>query len=65
MARVRYEPVIPVLGRQKKVRELIALKVPHTSLLNIAVVAFKVAPLGNYAPMPALSPPIKKFWNWF
>jgi hypothetical protein len=42
-----------------KVRELIAVKVLHTSLLNITVVAFKVLPLGSYAPMPAPSPPFK------
>jgi len=51
-----------------KVRELIAVKVLHTSLLNITVVAFKVLPLGNYAPMPARSPPFKTvlelvLWN--
>jgi hypothetical protein len=51
-----------------KVRELIAVKVVHTSLLNITVVAFKVLPLGSYAPMPALSPPFKTIlelilWN--
>jgi hypothetical protein len=38
-----------------KVRELIAVKVLHTALLNIIVVAFKVLPLGSYAPMPAPS----------
>jgi hypothetical protein len=42
-----------------KVRELIAVEVLHTSLLNNTVVAFKVLSLGNYAPMPALSPPFK------
>jgi hypothetical protein len=42
-----------------KVRELVAVKVLHTSLLNIIVVAFKVVPLGSYAPMPAPSPPFK------
>jgi hypothetical protein len=43
-----------------KVRELIAVKVLLiTSLLNISVVAFKVLPLGGYAPMPASSPPFK------
>jgi len=42
-----------------KVRELIAVKVLHTSLLNTTVVAFKVLPLGSYAPMPAPSPPFK------
>jgi hypothetical protein len=49
-----------------EVRELIAVKVPHTSLLNITVALFKVRPLGNYAPMP--KPPFKTIlelvlWN--
>jgi len=48
-----------------KVRELIAVQVLHTSLLNTTVVAFKVLPLESYAPMPALSPPTEQFWNWF
>jgi hypothetical protein len=42
-----------------KVRELIAVKVLHTSLLKTTVVAFKVRPLGSYAPMPAPSSPFK------
>jgi len=42
-----------------KVRKLIAVKVLHTSLLNTTVVAFKVLPLGSYAPMPAPSLPLK------
>jgi hypothetical protein len=42
-----------------KVRELIAVKVLHTSLLNVTVVAFKVLPLGSCASMPAPSPPFK------
>ena len=42
-----------------KVRELIAVKVLHTSLLNTTVVAFKLPPLGSYAPMPAPSPSFK------
>ena len=42
-----------------KVRELIAVKVLHTSLLNTTVVAFKVLPLRSYAPIPAPSPPFK------
>jgi hypothetical protein len=42
-----------------KVRELIAVNVLHTSLLNITVVAFKELPLGSYTPMPAHSPPFK------
>jgi hypothetical protein len=36
-----------------KVSELITVKGLHMSLLNIAVVAFKVLPLGSYALMPA------------
>jgi len=48
-----------------KVRELIAVKVVHTSLLNTTVVAFNVLPLGNYTPMPTPCPPFKQFWNWF
>ena len=51
-----------------KGRELLAVKVLHTSLLNTTVVAFKVLPLGSYAPMPAPSPPFKTIlelvlWN--
>ena len=51
-----------------KVRELVAVKVLPTSLLNTTVVAFKVLPLGSYAPMPAPSPPFKTIlelvlWN--
>jgi len=51
-----------------KVRELIAVEVLHTSLLITTVVAFKLLPLGSYAPMPALSPPFKTIlelvlWN--
>ena len=51
-----------------KVRELIAVKVLHTSLLNTTVVSFKVLPLGRYAPMPAPNPPFKTIlelvlWN--
>jgi len=42
-----------------KVRELIAVEVLHNSLLNTTVVAFKVLPLGSYAPMPTPSPPFK------
>ena len=44
---------------ENKVRELITVQVLHTSLLNTTVVAFKVLPLGSYAPMPAPSPPFK------
>jgi hypothetical protein len=40
----------------------------HTSLLNITVVAFKLLPLGSYAPMPEPSSPFKTnlelvLWN--
>ena len=40
-------------------REIITVKVLHTSLLNTTVVAFKVLPLGSYAPVPAPSPPVE------
>ena len=51
-----------------KVREFIAVKVLHTSLLNTTVVAFKILPLGSYAPMPPPSLPFKTIlelvlWN--
>jgi len=51
-----------------KVRELIAVKVLHASLLNTTVVALKVLSLGSYAPMPAPSPRFKTIlelvlWN--
>jgi len=51
-----------------KVRELIAVKVLHNSLLNTTVVAFKALPLWSYAPMPAPGPPFKTilqlvWWN--
>jgi len=42
-----------------KVHELIVVKVPRTSLLNTTVVAFKILPLGSYAPMPAPGAPFK------
>jgi len=53
---------------ENKLRELIAVKVLHTSLLNTTVVAIKVLPLGSHAPMPAPSPPFKTIlelvlWN--
>jgi hypothetical protein len=50
---------------ENKVRELIAVKVLHTTLLNTTMVAFKILPLGSYAPMPASSPPSKNFGNGF
>ena len=51
-----------------KVRELITVKLLHTSLLNTTVVTFKVLPLGSYAPMPVPSPPFQTIlklvlWN--
>ena len=51
-----------------KVRELIAVKLPQISLLNTTVVAFRLLPLGSYAPMPAPRPPFKTIlelvlWN--
>jgi len=48
-----------------KVRELIAVKVLHTSSLNTTVVTFKVLPFGSYAPLPVLIHSSKLFWNWF
>jgi hypothetical protein len=47
------------MGYDNKVHELTAVEVLHTSFLNITVVVFKILPLGNYAPMPAPSPPFK------
>ena len=57
-----------VFVNYNKVSELIAVKVLHTSLLNTTVIAFKVLPLGSYAPTPAPSPPFKTIlelvlWN--
>jgi len=51
-----------------KVHELIAVKVLHTSLPNTTMVAFRVLPLGSYAPMPVPSSPFKTIlklvlWN--
>jgi hypothetical protein len=51
-----------------KVHELIAVKLQHTSLLNIAVVAFKILPLRPNAPIQAPNPPFKTIlelvlWN--
>jgi hypothetical protein len=51
-----------------KVHELIIVKLLHTSLLNITVVAFKVLSLGSYTMMPAPTPPFKTIlelvlWN--
>ena len=57
-----------VTWSDNKVRELITVKVLHTSLLNTTMVAFKLLPLESYAPMPAPSPPFKTIleivlWN--
>jgi len=51
-----------------KVRQLIAVKLLHTSVLNTTVVAFRTLPLGSYAQMSAPSPPFKTIlelvlWN--
>lgn len=51
-----------------KVCGLITVGVLHASLLNVTVVAFKVLPLGSYAPVPAPGPPFKTvlelvLWN--
>ena len=46
-----------------KVRDLIAVKVLHTSMLNTAMVAFKVLPLGSYEPTPAPGPPLKTIFE--
>jgi hypothetical protein len=59
---------IRYVGSDNKVRELIAVKVLHNSLLYITVVAFNVLPLGSYAPMPVPSEPLKTIlklvlWN--
>jgi len=51
-----------------KVHELIAVKLLHISLLNTTVVAFKLLPLGSYAPIRAPITPFKTIlelvlWN--
>jgi len=51
------------MWNQNKVRELIAVKVIHISLLNTTMVAFKVLSLGSYAPMPAPNPPFKTIFD--
>jgi len=48
-----------------KVRELIAVKVLHTSLLNTTMVAFKVLPLGTMHRCQRLVHSLKQFSNWF
>jgi len=48
-----------------KVRELIAVKSLHTSLLNTTVVTFKVLPLGSYAPLSAPTQPFKTILELF
>jgi len=55
-------------SNNNKVRELVAVKLLHTSLLNTTVIAFKVLPLGSYEPMSAPSPPFETIlelvlWN--
>jgi hypothetical protein len=51
-----------------KIRELIAVKMLHTSILNITVVDLKILPLGNYAPISVPNPLFKTIlelilWN--
>ena len=63
-----YQYYIMHTWSDNKVCKLIAVNVLHTSLLNTTVVAFKVLPLGSYAPMPAPSPRFKTIlelilWN--
>jgi hypothetical protein len=57
------QPLLPWKSNKyysdNKVRELIAVEVLHTLLLKTTVFAFKVLPLGSYAPMPAPTPPFK------
>jgi len=48
-----------------KVRELIAVKVLHTSLLNTIVVAFQVPPWEGMHRCQRLVHPSKQFWSWF
>jgi hypothetical protein len=47
-----------------KVRELIAVKVLHTPLLNITVVALRVLPLGSYAAASPLFKTILELVLW-
>jgi len=63
-----YLIIFSYTSSENKVRELIAVKVLHTSLLNTTVVTFKVHPLEIYAPIPMPSPPFKAIlelvlWN--
>ena len=53
------KPEIQCTCYYNKVRELIAVRVLHTSLLNTTVFAIKLLLLGSYAPIPAPSPPFK------
>jgi hypothetical protein len=53
---------------ENKLRELNVIKVLHTLLLNITVVAVKVITSGSYALVPVSSPPFKTIlelvlWN--
>jgi len=64
-----YACVCVCVWNYNKVRELMAVELLHTSLLNTTVVAFKIPPLGSYAPMPAPSLPFKPIlelllWNY-
>jgi hypothetical protein len=46
-----------------KVHKVIAVKVVHTSLLNVVVVVLESTPLGSHAPMPAPSPSFKTIFE--
>ena len=48
-----------------KVRELIHVKILHTSLLNTTVVAFKILPWEAMHRCQRLVQPSKQFWKWF
>ena len=68
MNQLKIQAIFSLTWRDNKVRELIAVEVLHTSLLNTTVVAFKALSLGSYAPISALSPPFKTIlelvlWN--
>jgi hypothetical protein len=51
--------VFDYMWSDNKIRELVAVKVLPTTLLNLIVVVFKVLPLKSYAPTLAPSPPFK------
>ena len=55
--RIQRDMIKNVRGRTISSRTHRGKKVLRNSLLNTTVVAFKVLPLGSYAPMPVPSPP--------